>query len=447
MTSEKHHSADNGTREPRETIQQLTELKVGRAVHLFLLFCGLGCVLFLVWAGFGTLDIVSMVQGEVIPSTKVKRVDHLEGGIVRHILVQEGDVVTAGQALIELEEIEAGAGVGELQVRIHSLTADAARLQAEAKGLAEPEFPSELLEAAPDTAERALELFHMRKDRLEGELAAQREQLKQLNQDIKRIIARLKNSRTSLKLLGREISISEDLLKDQLTTELQHIKLQREATELRSRIEEDKATLAKAEASLQEGNLEYDKIVRDFREQAAEELKQVRRELDEFGSRREKYDDSLLRTVIRAPTAGTVKSLYVHNPGEVVQPAETVATIVPGSDRLVIEAHLPLQDIGYVDVGKEASVKLASRDAARFGRLKGTVTAVSPDSFTTSEGRAYYTIRVETERDFFESSSGDRYTLYPGMPVTAYIRTGERTVLRYLLSPFLDSLSTAMTER
>jgi adhesin transport system membrane fusion protein len=162
--------------------------------------------------------------------------------------------------------------------------------------------------------------------------------------------------------------------------------------------------------------------------------------------RMRKYSDTLQRTIIRSPVRGVVKTLYFVTIGGVVKSGDVIVDIVPMEDRLVVEAHLPIQDIGYVQPGQDAVVKLASRDAGRFGKLEGEVIHVSPDTFTTQEGATFYSVRIVTGGDSFKRGNFE-YKLIPGMLVTAYIHTGERTVLDYLLDPFMDSLDQAMKER
>ena len=422
------------------------EQTVSRATHYFLGLCVLLLVSLLVWAHFGELDIVSMVDGEVIPSTKVKRVEHLEGGIVRDILVREGDKVVKDQELVILEKTIQGSSVSEVQVRIDSLTSEVARLKAEAEGLSEVVFPEGFEAVHPDVTGQSRKLFAVSQMRLASEIAGQQQEMEQLRQDIQKITVRLVSSRESLKLLQEELHISEELLKDQLTSQLKHLRLQREATSLQSKIGEDEVALVRGRAALNEGSEKLKKITHAFREKARDELRKSQRELDEFTERNRKYADSLQRTVMRSPVDGVVKSLNIMSPGEVVKAGETIMEIVPSSDRLVIEAHLPIQDIGYVAVGQEAVVKLASRDARRFGKLDGIVSSISPDTFTNDKGRTFYAVRLETDHDYFQGK-GERYQLYPGMLVIAYIHTGKRTVLEYLFSPFLDSMSTAFHER
>ena len=194
---------------------------------------------------------------------------------------------------------------------------------------------------------------------------------------------------------------------------------------------------------MQEAKAKLEGIRSSYKEEARQELEKKRRELDELTHRLRKYVDSLKRTVVRSPVSGVVKTLYVFTRGGVVKPGGTVAEVVPAGDRLVIEARLPTQDIGYVQVGQSAVIKLASSDDVRFGPLEGRVTNVSPDTLVTREGAPYYKVRIETGSDHF-SRGNLTYCLFPGMQVTASIRTGQWTVLRYLLDPILFSLDDAL---
>lgn len=426
--------------------EQETQAIASRTARLFLWLTVLLIVTSLAWAAVGPLDIVSTASGEVIPSSKVKSVQHLEGGIIRDILVREGDVVATGQPLVELEETFSGASVEELEVRMTALTAEIARLNALAYGQPEPEFPEGFVQAHPDLAARNRELFESSASRLDSEVAAQRENIIQRQQDIVEIEARLRNNQESLRLVREQIKISQELLNDQLTTMYKHLAFQREESQLVSRIEQDRAALPRARSSLTEARERMKKIENAFREQAREDLMKRRQELEEFSQRMRRFEDSLKRTVIRSPVDGVVKRLHFVTVGGVVQAGDTIVDIVPSTDRLVVEAHLPISDIGYVLVGQRALVRLASRDAARFGKLEGKVQHVSPDTFTTPEGRTYYSVRIVTDGDSFRHGDFE-YKLVPGMIVLASIHTGTRTVLEYLLDPFIGSIGQALQER
>ncbi len=420
--------------------------EVKAASHFFLFLCIAMCLGFLAWACFFQLDIVSQAEGEVIPSSRVRPVQHLEGGIIRKINVREGESVAKGQELIVLEATASDSTVDELEVRVTSLRVNIARLEAEDKGLDAPGYPQDIYEKFPALIERSLKLFQTRKARVESDLTSEQEKIKQREQDIRQITSRQRNSRNSLKLLREQIEISAGLLEDGLTSRYKHLGFLKEESKLKSSIEEDSAKLAKARSALAQAKADIGEIRNSYLASVREDLQESRREFDELSQRLRKFEDNLNRTIIRSPVDGVIKTLYVVSTGEVVKSGMTIMDIVPAGDKLVIEARLPISDIGYVKDGQKAVVKLASGDAARFGNIDGKVVNISPDADSTERGLTFYRVRIETEKDFFEHD-GNYYRLFPGIRVIAGIHIGTRSVMEYLLEPFMGSMSYAMRER
>lgn len=420
--------------------------KSGAAPHIVLwLMAGLvGSAV--VWSAVGQLDVVSAAMGEVVPSSQVKTVEHLEGGIVRDILVREGERVVAGQPLVSLDPVRSDADVQALRVRITDLSINEARLEAESTGAASLEFPAAIAKSQPELLSRARDLFQTRRDRQENRLKSQDERIAQRSNEIEAIQQRVANNRRRLKLVSEQIKISEGLMQDQLTNRMNHLNLLKEGAALESRISEDSQALPRAEAALSEAKAQRFELANEYLLEVREELASTRSELREAQARLTKFEDALSRTVLRSPVDGIVKSLHIATVGGVVRAGEPVADIVPVSDRLVIEARLPAQDIGYVRAGQPVLVSLASADSIRFGRIEGEVTNVSPDTIDTQEGIPYYKVRVETGANQFESGAVT-YELVPGVQVACAIRTGQRSVLAYLLDPVMSSVQTALRER
>lgn len=417
------------------------------STHIFFVLCAGVCFGFGIWAWFGELDIVSVATGEAKPASQVKEVQHLEGGIVAAILVREGAKVEPGQPLVELETTRSGADLHELQIRLANLTIEAIRHQAEASGQKSLEIPVQLKQRQKDSAERTRNLFETRRKRYDAEVASQKELITQRRQEVREIKARLGNTRKSLKLLNEQIAISNDLLKDQLTNRYNHIELLRDAQQMTSQIDEDKEGLKGAQAAYNEAKSRLEQTEIAFREDARNGLGEVQREIDELSERLKKFEDNLERTVLRAPVGGLVKSIHVSTIGGVVKPGDTVIDIVPGEDKLIVEAQLPTQDIGYVQIGQEAILKLNSPSLQRFGHVIGKVIHISPDKLVREEdGQPYYKVRIEPERSYFLREE-QRYNVFPGTQIMASIRTGKRTVIEYLLDPFLGSFQEAMRER
>lgn len=415
------------------------------SVHLFFGVCVLGVLAFVLWAALSPLDVVSVAMGEVQPSGRVKNVQHLEGGIVSDIRVREGQSVAQGDPLVVLESILSDATVDELAVRIAGLRLDIARLEAEATGAESVTFPPELVASYPELVDEQRELFAERQRRFSAQKSGAQQNVRQRSEDIREIAARLRSSRERLALVQEQVDISEKLLRDRLTTRYKHLQLLDELARLKSAIEEDQAALARARSALREAGDDADKAQAGFREGAREDLAEARGELGEFEKRMARYRDSQRRTTITSPVDGVVKSLAVTTEGGVIQPGGSVASIVPEGEQLVVEANLPIADVGYVREGQLAFVRLATRDAARFGRLAGTVMRVSPDTFS-KDNQTFYRVRIETRADHF-GSGAMRYELVPGMLVEAYIHIGQRTVLQYLLEPFYNAMGVVMVER
>ena len=419
---------------------------IPRSAHVTIGLCGAMVVAFALWATLSTLDVVSMVTGEVIPSSQVKSIQHLEGGIVREIFVKEGEAVKQDQPLVALEPTVSGADVGELKVRLTSLGADLARLDALSRGRAQPSFAPEFVRDHPELARQSRMRFESQKTRHESEVKRQEEIIAQRMHEIREITSRIASSKQGLKLVREQIAISESLLVDQIASRFQHLDLLKEAQKLQGAIESDSAGLEKTQSALKEAQAEFSKIKSAFSEEIQKSHDEARLSFDELSQRLRKFEDSLKRPIVRSPVDGVVKTLKVATVGGVLRPGELLADIVPADDHLVIEAKLPTSDIGYVVVGQTAIVKLATSDAIRYGNLKGSVIVVSPDALVTSDGRPFYKVRIATERDHFQQGQY-KYTLVPGMQVVASVQIGTRTVLEYLIDPVRYSMGQAAQER
>jgi membrane fusion protein, adhesin transport system len=431
---------------PAPVVDEPVDDGVGIGHHLMALLLLFSSIGFWVWAYWGTLDVVSLTQGEVIPSSQVKQVQHLEGGIIRVIMVKEGDLVKKGQPLVELASVSSGADVEEIHARFITLRLDLARLQAEAAGKDSPDFAEDLLKDFPEKVERTMRYFNSRKQAQLENISGLEENIIQQKQQVQEIRTRIRNNKKRLKLVDEQVNISDKLLARDITNRFTHLDLLKEANIISSSIEEDGMGLLRAKAVMNESSSAMAKARFAFKEEAQAKLSEIRGQVSELDARQRKYADSLSRRIIYSPVDGVVKTLLVFTEGGVLQPGGTALEIVPGDDKLVIEARLPIQDIGYVRVGQMAKVSLSSGDAARFGKLEGNVVQISPDTLATEDGVPYYKVRIETNDSRFKK--GDlEYRLFPGMMVQAAIHTGSRTVFDYLFSPFISYMDSALTER
>ena len=419
---------------------------VGYAPHAVFTICGLIFVSFGIWSNISSLDIVSLATGEVITSTNVKTVQHLEGGIVRKILVKEGEEVKSGQELVVLEPTSSGADVGELGVRLTSLRVEIARLEALTNGTKTPNFPEDILENYPELISEAMQRFRIQRKSQDGKIAKQRQTIQQRAHEINEINARIENGLKNLVLLKEQVAISDELLADDLTDRYTHLDLLKEKNRIHGNIKVDDSALKRAKSAHSEAKAELKNLRNSSKEEFRRELDEANINFRELSQRMQKFEDSLKRTVVRSPVEGIIKTLYVFTVGGVRKPGDAVAEIVPSGDRLIIAAKLPTQDIGYVNVGQTATLKLASADALRFGHINGNVHTVSPDALVMEDGIPYYRVWIYPEKDSFQRGT-HKYNLFPGMQIMVSIHTGERTVFEYLTSPLRTSMDTALGER
>ncbi|EWY40915.1 hypothetical protein N825_33835 [Skermanella stibiiresistens SB22] len=399
-----------------------------------------------IWAGVAELNITSTATGDVVPLSYNQSVQHFEGGIVRDILVAEGESVRAGQPLVELDETRTRADLEELKLRLASLTADMARLDAEASGRAAIDFPDGFAGDHADLVARTRDLFRARRDRLAADIEIQRQEVAQRDQEVALVRTRIAGAQTSLNLIREQLGISETLLKREITNRMKHIELLRDEATAANSIAEDRATLLRAGAALAESRGKLAWIDRKYEEETRSALDEARRNHSELSQRLNRFQDSLERSTLRAPMDGIVKTLAISTRGAVVKPGETVIELVPRDGDLVVDAHLPVQDIGYVRPDQEVVVTLAGGDASRFGHIKGRVLTISPDTMLDTNKQPYYKVRVELSSRTFKY--GDRvYEVYPGVHVICSILTGTRTIIDYVFSPILSGFQHAMQER
>lgn len=398
------------------------------------------------WAAGAELNVTSSAPGDVVPLAYNQSVQHFEGGIVRDILIQEGDSVRAGQVLVELDQTKTRADLEELRLRLGSLAADIARLEAEVGRRDTIDFPEALVRDKPALVAQTRDLFRARRDRLASDIDIQRQDILQREQQVVAVKARLAGSQAAHGLIREQLDISETLLRREITNRMKHLEILRDEARVSGSIAEDRATLAQAEAALAEARSKLVWIGRKYEEESRNARDEARRNHDELSQRLARYQDGLDRSTLRAPMDGIVKTLAVSTKGAVVKAGETVVELVPRDGKLVVDARLPVQDIGYVRADQPVVVTLAGSDASRFGHIEGRVRMISPDTLLDASKQSYYKVRVELPVTSF-AYGGKVYELFPGVRVTCSILTGRRTILDYVFSPVLNGLQHAMQER
>ncbi|CAA7619036.1 HlyD family type I secretion periplasmic adaptor subunit [Magnetospirillum sp. SS-4] len=403
-------------------------------------------LLFIAWAALFDLDIAANAPGKVVPAGQIKRIQHLEGGIVRQIHVKEGDIVSIGQPLVELESTASEADLQEIEARIGTLKINTIRLQAQLDGAKELKFPLDLKDAYPEQVKSARALFLAQQDRLTSAVSEQELKIKQREAELAEIRTRLGHSMGRHKILSEQLAINQKLLSQGLMNEYEHLELRKEEQSLRGGIAESRASINRLEAALDQERVALQSLRFGENEQLRKELGETSRELTEFSERVRKFADSRARTTIRAPINGAVMTLYVVTEGGVVAPGGTVLSMVPGGDRLMVEARLPVGEVGFLRPGQRARLQLVSSSGRGFRPLDGKVIQISPDSIAEQDQEPFYLVRIAPAADAFVDDAV-RYPLRPGVEVETSILTGRRSVLKYVLDPFIGGLSNGLSER
>ena len=401
---------------------------------------------FLVWGSFFHLDVASYAQGQVTPAGQLKKIQHLEGGIVRDIQVTEGQRVAAGAVIAELEDVAPDADVGDMRSRAASYEIKALRLTALLEHKTALVIPAELEKNFPQFAREDISAFNTYRQRLTAMEQSYESKVAQRRAEIQEAKERLAGLQSRSRFIGEQVAISEQMLKQKLTNDYEHLQLRKEQAQIESDRNTTIATQRRAEVALDEAQAEYAAFKRNDEVALRKELQEVSTELGSLRERLRKPNDSQARTTVKAPVAGTIMTLFVKNKGAVIPPGGTLATLVPEGDSLLVEAKLPISEIGYVNVGEKARLSIASGGNG-FSAIMAKVVHVSPDAMADEKtGASYYIVRLAPESLYFQRQD-DKYPLRPGVQVTAAIITGSRSVLALLLEPFIGSAVHPLTER
>ncbi|WP_431607509.1 HlyD family type I secretion periplasmic adaptor subunit [Pantoea dispersa] len=373
------------------------------AVRLIVISTAL-IVVALVWAWFGMLDEVSTGTGKVIPSSREQVLQSLEGGILTELYVHEGDRVQAGHIVAKLDATRSQSSVGESAARYRAALAAASRLRAEVND--DPlTFPAEL-KGYPDLIAAETRLYNTK-----------RAQLNDATRQFKE----------SLALANRELAITQRLAKTGAASSVEVLRLQRDKSDLELKLTDMRS---------------------QYYVQAREELAKASAEADSLAQVIKGREDTVTRLTIRAPMRGIVKNIKVSTVGGVIPPNGELMNIVPMNDRLLIEARLSPRDIAFIHPGQRAVVKISAYDYAIYGGLNGVVESISPDTIQDEVKPEiyYYRVFIRTDNDYVQNKAGRRFAISPGMVSTVDIKTGEKSIMDYLVKPF-NKAKEAMRER
>jgi len=402
------------------------------------------------WAALAPLSSATVAEGVIRVETHRKTVQHLEGGIVREILVNEGDKVTAGQILMRLDKTQSGTTVSVLQDQQDALLALQARLEAERDGLDAIQFPPELLARQSDPKVATVvggqqKIFDTRRQSLRAQLGILSQRVEQLGSEIAGHKAQLVSANEQIQLTQEEIATVTDLLNRGLERKPRLLALQRQQSYLEGSRGEQLGAIAKAQQEIGEAKLQSADLLDKRSSEIALELRDTQSRLLENRQKLGAAVDVDNRMEVVAPVSGQVVDLKVHTLGGVVRPGDALLDIVPQSDELVVEARVRPVDIDAVHAGQSAQVALTAYKQRPTPRLDGRLATVSADALIDeSRHISYYSAEIHIDSSELAKLNGVQ--LYPGMPAEVMIVTGERTLLQYFIQPVIDSFHRAFRE-
>ncbi|MEQ8246250.1 MAG: HlyD family type I secretion periplasmic adaptor subunit [Alphaproteobacteria bacterium] len=399
----------------------------------------------IVWSYFTQLEEVAVAQGVVVPAGQIKNIQHLEGGIIQAINVSSGDRVTEGQELLQLVLGTQNLNREEVQARIDGLLLQRARFEAEANGT-DLRLPLDIAARQRDIANSERRTYAGRRSELESTLRGLEGQVKERDLEVQEFQAQQGSLERELGRLGEKFKISQGLLKDGLTTRVEHLEIEQEIEKLKGQIEVIEVAVPRTRAAL-EGARERLKEERlKFQSGANAELGRIDQELARAREQLQQASRQADRTVITSPIDGVIKKLNVNTLGGVVQPGEIIMEIVPSGQALLIEAKLDPKERGFIEEGLTALVKVSTYDFVRYGGLDGTVTQIAPDATVDDKGNSFYKVVVETDKNYLGSSESE-FPILPGMVASVDIKTGTRSVAEFIVRPVLKLRSEGFRER
>lgn len=416
-----------------------------------------------VWASWAQIDKVTVGQGKVVPSSQIQIVQNLEGGLIKDILIQEGQKVEKGQQLLLIDDTRFRSDFREREQQVANLTASVLQLSASITSVVIEEdfdnsnwqnnvsinfnklaFPPQLTEQKPRLVERQRAEYRQDLNKLRNQISVIDQQVKQKQQDLIEIQARVRNLRDSYNFAKKELDITKPLADEGVVPKIELLKLQRQVNDTRRELTSSELKVPVLRSAIREAMLSRIDIAQKFRSEQQEKLNQAQDKLSAMTESAVGLEDRVNRTVVTSPVTGTVKTLNINTVGGVVQPGMDIVEIVPSEDTLLVEAKIAPQDIAFLRPDLPTIVKFSAYDFAKYGGLEGTLEHISADTTTDEEGNSFYLVRVRTKETSLNKDNS--LPIIPGMTASVDIITGKRTVLEYLLKPILGVKNNALKE-
>ncbi len=417
--------------------------------RILLIAIALFVIIALAWAALASVEKVATAPGRVRPDSRVKIINHSEGGRIAEIFVVEGQRVAAGAPLIEFDPEFLEDEVERLREEWATFAAQAARLEAESINASEIVFPKDLEAVNPSLLKNQRDLFQSRRAGFAARQRAADEAVIRFEREAAALGDRISSLEETVAIRADQEDATRRATEGGYYSRLRYLAIKNELVESQGQLASRREELAAKEAQLAEARKRREQVQEEYYSDVLERLVQSRQARDSLARELSQTENRKVRLIVRAPVDGIVQNLNVTSVGQSVDENEPMMNIVPTGDTLIIEARVSNQDIGFIELGQEAEIRVNTYDFVKFGTLKGKVSQIGADATEDpgSEGSVFnYVVLIKTDKTHLGPTPQDQ-PVVPGMQVTADLKIGERTVLSFLTDRVAQTTETAFRER
>jgi len=402
-------------------------------------------VLLVLWTKTSEIEVIARGSGQVVPSSETQIVQSLEGGILKELLVNEGDLVKKGQILMRISDVAFSSEGRGTEAQSISLRIKRARILSEANGK-KLYIDEDLQRAAPAIVKNELALYKSRQEELDNVKSILSDKIRTIEAEISENNAEIKRFKESRGLLYQELEITKKMVEQKAVPKMEEIRLRREISDMNGKMESRKERIKGLRSKLKGTQKELADQDYKFRSQALGELNETETKINQLDESLKSIEDRVYRTELRSPVNGIVNKVSLKTIGGVIEPAQKLIEIVPVEDALKIIARVRPNDIAFLNVGQESKVKISAYDPQRYGSLKGKLVRIGANSVTDRDGNVFFEIEVHTEKNYLGTEEKP-LPITPGMVAETEVITGKRTIMDYLIKPILRAQDRALTER
>lgn len=403
------------------------------------------------WSSMATMDDITRGDAKIIPTSQTQIIQNLEGGILREILVKDGETVAAGQVLLRIDNVAAQSDLLAKQQKFVTLQAMAARLDAEANNRSGITFPEAVLRDAPQTVQRERDFFDARRTKLSTELDVLTRQLEQRESQLRELTSSLGKLDVRAKSLNEELTDARKQVREGALSRVELLRTEREYNETMGELRTARLSVPRAESAVRESKQKLDERRSAYNAEVRKDLNEVNSQMNALRESMQGDTARVRRTEVKSPVRGIVKQVKINTIGGTIRGGENLIEITPLDDVLLVEAKIRPADVAFLKPGQPAVVKITAYDYSIYGGLDGTLLDISADTIKEVQSQSgreetYYRVRIRTSKNMLERG-GVQYPIIPGMTASVDITTGQKTVLDHMVRPLLTARDQALRER